>query len=414
LRTKNRVLFRASTPENHRDKTTGQQLLLTVLVLTVIATSGAFQAFAGGGLGAWIVYGPIIVSFALLSIHFVSGHESMETRPKYKWLIMLTCAPLVLSTLWSTDANSTFRATILLLVITTSAVYCGKRIETTTVVRTIVITLAILGALSALIALLLPSVGIDFDARGAAWKGVFNHKNSLGRAMGILGCLSFFLLLKAKRTEKIFWTCITIFAIVVALKSNSGTAAGALAGGIVICLLSRRQISKSRIPTISASIVLIYVFLSISIPKFGPLIAEVFSRDPSLTGRTALWEISEYFAAQKPIFGWGYGSVWNTPAGVGQWIGAELTFVPSSAHNGLMDMRLQIGLVGTSLVMLGLVLLIRKVLRCGPGAAFLPVLGSVLIMDVTESALLFGFTWYTLWTIATSKDDSINAIQNKL
>ncbi|WP_417242618.1 O-antigen ligase family protein [Celeribacter sp.] len=46
--------------------------------------------------------------------------------------------------------------------------------------------------------------------------------------------------------------------------------------------------------------------------RLGPTVLEWLNRDPTLTGRTLLWRWGIDVAAQKPIFGWGFGNYFTT------------------------------------------------------------------------------------------------------
>jgi O-antigen ligase len=103
------------------------------------------------------------------------------------------------------------------------------------------------------------------------------------------------------------------------------------------------------------------LFLSLTIPAIVPflivkllfdltpigLVAVLLGRDPTLTGRTDLiWSELIPIAFQNPILGVGFGGFWNEPI---------FDFVINQAHNGYLDVFIELGIIG--IIILGFLLL---------------------------------------------------------
>jgi O-antigen ligase len=88
----------------------------------------------------------------------------------------------------------------------------------------------------------------------------------------------------------------------------------------------------------------------------GSAVTSVLGRKSNLSGRTDIWKAS-LAAADSPIFGTGFESFWNTnvekvAAGLqGYWEIHNLV----SAHNGYIEVYLDLGLVGLCLIALILI-----------------------------------------------------------
>ena len=103
---------------------------------------------------------------------------------------------------------------------------------------------------------------------------------------------------------------------------------------------------------------------------FGPVVVlvmlypdaalEMIGKDPTLTGRTELWAWVLDAIAQRPILGWGYAAFWspNNPAAAE--ISRVLQWYVPEAHNGLLEMALNVGFVGASY----LIFLLIRALWC--------------------------------------------------
>jgi O-antigen ligase len=72
-------------------------------------------------------------------------------------------------------------------------------------------------------------------------------------------------------------------------------------------------------------------------------------RDVTLTGRTVLWTVVLQFVGQAPVLGHGYGSFWLGPIGPSGAIWRIVGWEVPHAHNGVLDLALELGIVGVAL-----------------------------------------------------------------
>jgi O-antigen ligase len=83
------------------------------------------------------------------------------------------------------------------------------------------------------------------------------------------------------------------------------------------------------------------------------VILGAFGRDMTLTGRTELWELSLEKIMEQPLLGYGYTGFWRRMAGDSAEILLELGWEVPHSHNGLVDLTLDLGLVGLLLFLAG-------------------------------------------------------------
>jgi O-antigen ligase len=69
-------------------------------------------------------------------------------------------------------------------------------------------------------------------------------------------------------------------------------------------------------------------------------------RDPTLTGRIPLWEELFGSIAAQPFLGFGYSGFWNADSRRVQYLWQVITWNAPNAHNGYIDLILQLGIVG--------------------------------------------------------------------
>jgi exopolysaccharide production protein ExoQ len=95
----------------------------------------------------------------------------------------------------------------------------------------------------------------------------------------------------------------------------------------------------------------------------------VFDKDPTLTGRTYLWDRAADFIAEKPVLGTGFDGFWvqGNPDAEGLWRYAGIADrMGFSFHNTLIELLVNVGWVGvfvfTIVAVIGSVLLLRRVM----------------------------------------------------
>ena len=69
-------------------------------------------------------------------------------------------------------------------------------------------------------------------------------------------------------------------------------------------------------------------------------------RDSSLTGRLPLWQEVFKEIAKRPLLGYGYSGFWVAESKEVQYLWLKVGWPAPSAHDGYLDIVLQIGLIG--------------------------------------------------------------------
>jgi O-antigen ligase len=124
------------------------------------------------------------------------------------------------------------------------------------------------------------------------------------------------------------------------------------------------------------------------------LMLDLIGKDPTLTGRTEIWGYVIQDISLKPLLGWGYFAFWipSNPAAVE--IGNAVQWVVPEAHNGLLEMLLHIGMVGTAIFAFLLVRNVVLAIRClrtpATDLAVSTILscGGILLVGISETVLL--------------------------
>lgn len=187
------------------------------------------------------------------------------------------------------------------------------------------------------------------------WRGIFPHKNSAAAAMVIS---VFFGLFIARVWSRAFGWTIIILAVYFLAHTGGKTSTLVLPAILVLGALVER-FAFLRLPVILgglASFNLVAVGAAVSEPLREFVMG--LGVDPTFTNRSDIWRYAFSAIAERPIFGHGLQSFWQTESQV--YGGGTLETWAAAAyngHNGYIDTLLELGIPGLLLTIVWLVLL---------------------------------------------------------
>jgi O-antigen ligase len=139
-----------------------------------------------------------------------------------------------------------------------------------------------------------------------------------------------------------FWVVLAINVLALVM-SNSRTSMLALAGAIAIAGLFRA--SPAKLASLFAGVCVVIIFcLTADLHTVFALLSRSGDASEILTatGRFSVWEVALKLIAERPLLGWGYGSMnFVLPA-----LSSEVGFAAAHAHNAFLQVFLSIGLLG--------------------------------------------------------------------
>ena len=113
------------------------------------------------------------------------------------------------------------------------------------------------------------------------------------------------------------------------------------------------------------------VILNSSIVKF--FVQDIFNRDLSLTGRTAIYKLLRSAMAGNIWTGYGYGINYTI---------SQTIFNYDNTQNGLMEWILQIGIIGTVLLIIFLYVIFYRVKKSKPSNSIVPILSFIYVLTI--------------------------------
>ncbi|WP_345245366.1 O-antigen ligase family protein [Nibrella saemangeumensis] len=210
--------------------------------------------------------------------------------------------------------------------------------------------LAILILVSSLLSILfMPAYGIAQGVHEGSWRGVYFHKNGLGRISSI-SCVSTYFYIRSIRTRKWLPYVVLLGMVLLVVQSDSATSLVILF--ILYCLYrllrwTTAKFDQKRLAITILSFAVIVVLLPISF-YYIELLFSAIGRDTSFTGRIPLWLLAFEYIGKAPLLGYGYSAFWM-PEVLENSLWLRTEWNPQQAHNGFIDVMLQLGLVGLSL-----------------------------------------------------------------
>ena len=221
------------------------------------------------------------------------------------------------------------------------------------------------------------------------WHGPFPHKNGLGFFCAF-AILTLWVAMPSGWRRRLWLGLVLI--LLVGSRSASPLAALAAATVLMVWQAARSRGSvRRRLAVDSAASGFLGVVGSVLLLWPDAFFAAL-GRDSSLTGRRAVWTAVEHWIGKRPLTGFGFGGVWEDPAPVTLALWRESQFDVFYAHNGYLDIELQVGLIGLVLLVAVLVGLVIAATRPGQPAGQWPlgVLVLLLLTAVSESAPFTG------------------------
>lgn len=348
-----------------------------------------------------------IYAFTLLLL-FVLRKRAIKVVAQDKILWVLVGIALC-SALWSSLPEVTLRRSIALVGTNLLGIYLATRYSLDEQLRLLAWTLGIAAILSLVVAIGVPSYAIETSG---AWRGIYAQKNILARLMVVSATVFLLLALSSHKRRWFTWVMFGLSAGLTLL-SASKTALVNLITILVLFILYR----PLRLQYNLAIPLLIFGILAIGgvanlLASNSEILLNSLGKDATLTGRTDLWDAVSEMIWMRPILGYGYGGFWTAGSdGPAVYVWDAVDWRPVHAHNGLLNLWLDIGLLGVFVFICGyLMLIIRslswvRVTQTATGFWPLLYMTFMLLYNQTESSLLGqnDFFWILYTAISFSK-----------
>jgi exopolysaccharide production protein ExoQ len=381
-----------------------------------------------GGIG--LVEKLLYYLIPLLTLVFITIYwRSVITlliKEKVYWLLI---GFALLSITWSSAPGATLKAEINLIRVVLFGVFFAARYSLREQIKLLAITFGVAVLFSFFFGALLPKygvmgMGLEMDKENlnhtGAWRGIFTHKNSMGRFV-TLGTLIFLITTPSQKNQRYTGWFLTAAGVCLILLSTSKSSLIIL-GTLILLIPLFRALRWNYGKSIPFGIMILFSLGSI-ITLFldnAEIILGAMGKDMTLTGRTDLWSESLISVGEKPWLGYGLGGFWRGLKGESEVILQVMQWEVPHSHNGFIDILLDLGIVGLGLfVICFTTVYLRALFHMRQGDRFEYIfpglfLTFLLMTNLTESSFFRQGFMMLLFTVVTFSTHRIKDLKEPL
>jgi exopolysaccharide production protein ExoQ len=304
-------------------------------------------------------------------------------REKFLTLFLLWC---LASVLWSDFQFSSIKGAVRVIGSTTVIVAFFLNAESTTdAFQYIKTVLKIYIPLSFLAILLVPEAT---QWEWPAWRGLADHKNTLGQVAAISTVLLAYGIFGLRGNKRLIAGAFVLAATVLVLGSKSTTGLIALMSisfGSIWLFIDKRAGRLVACALIGCLLTVTVLGEALELDK----IIGAFGKDTTFTGRTELWETVIDEAQYHPMMGLGFNGYWvaDNPSVLALYAWNRFPWKPNEGHEGYLDLFNEIGIVGLVLLALMILSYFKNLTKLRQPLYWKWFFIGVLIINLTESTL---------------------------
>ena len=305
-------------------------------------------------------YGILLTAIILLCLQWKS---TLYTASQDKCLWFLTSIAII-SWLWSVSPEATFLDVRGFLVpMTAFGLYMATRFSLEEQLKLLIFGLGI-GIFFSLVDFAMnPSAVIN----SSTWGGAYGHKQNFGSHMTLSLVALFTFATNAKRHRFFAWVGMSLVAGFVIL---SGSKSSLVFSILILSMLSLyrkyRWRGKITVLFLDLGILILGGLVTVVIIQWVPLVISL-GKDPTLSLRTITWSNVIPMILERLWLGYGRFGFWNNPQLVteafrGKYGPGINAYIPPHAHNGYLDLMLDVGLIGASFFLISFLTTYAKAL----------------------------------------------------
>ncbi|MGI9616685.1 MAG: O-antigen ligase family protein, partial [Acidimicrobiales bacterium] len=248
----------------------------------------------------------------------------------------------LLSSLWSANLMETFESALLFAAMTSYAFYMVMRYSLEEILVLISFVFLISGVLNIAFVGVYPQFGLMEDGE---WSGVFGSKNQLGylATMGIPTLLITSMIHRRWRLALLGGAAMLAFLLIMS-QSTTALIATILLSASLLAFRSFRASYTLR----GAAILMVFgngLIMTLVATNQIELVAGWAGKDPSLTGRTPLWEATLDVILERPVIGYGYQAAFGGYFSPTHEVWILNDWEPGDSHNALLQIWIEVGLI---------------------------------------------------------------------
>ncbi len=290
-----------------------------------------------------------LISLAPIGLLFlVPGATLRHAMISVPALLMAVWTALSIS--WTADLDRTTFLVRVELPYLIGFMICGALLSEVVAMRGLLWMSRIGVAISVLATIAIPSTRSQIQATGdlfEGWHAFFGHKNDFGPYLAFV--FAIVLVVDLKPVTK-YPTLLAIAILSVGSQSVTAMTTIFVILAVYAWLgVNKRADDRMLVAAVVASLALA-IAGALGVRAGLPIFLEATGKDPTFSGRTDIWSAVVGAIREQPTLGYGRGGLFFQPANdrtVLLW--RDIGFRPPHAHNGIIDLWSQLGLVGVTL-----------------------------------------------------------------
>jgi len=355
-------------------------------------------------LGQWIT----LSIWVIASILMLHSYRLLLTGFRGIFCSTAFAAFVVISTAWSQDASLTLHKAAFLILTTLFGIYFARRYPVESQMRMICIAGLLTALLSLALAAFLPRYGMDHDAHEGVLIGIFTQKNVCAREMLFL----FATVLSYRPRSSYMKLCRiaaipSILLVIIATGSKTALLITVAVCGLFALFALCARVSRGIIAAAGAVGLSLLAIAGILASSHLPWVVEMLGRDGTMTGRTEIWRAVLVSIMKHPLLGYGFSAFWLSLQGESANVILALRWAVPAAHNGFLEIWLQLGFVGLLIFLAGFLFALHAAIRglrrgaCAETTWPFAVLLLTLVYNLDESSLMQPNDFLWLLYVAT-------------
>jgi exopolysaccharide production protein ExoQ len=345
-----------------------------------------------GFLGYVVIPG---IAFSIVLWQIVINAKRIVSQALQMKMITLLALLTICSALWSQDPFRSAYNGVFYCIETFFAFYLVLKFDTEELLALIMMVGSSLCVLGLITVLFFPQFGLTYSARDlGAWHGVFTDRTSAGKCLVFL--LSPAIIF---RRRQFGYRHIVYIALVLLMIFMAHSATGRVLSCVYVALMAvisllsrfgRRSSLLIGVAFLTAAALIIYFGLA-----YLPLMFEGLGRNATLSGRTEIWALVLRSIAKRPLLGYGFYAFWQGLKGESANAIVATHWVFGYAHNGILEICLQVGLVGVAIFFVTLFQAMRNAWFCLRNGCppfvewYIGLIALTILYNVDESTVLW-------------------------
>lgn len=356
--------------------------------LAGLASTGHKLGFLGYVVIPGIAYSIVLWLIVVNAKRIVSQALQMK-------MITLLALLTICSAIWSQDPFRSAYNGVFYLIETLFAFYLVLNFDTEEILSLVMMTGTSICVLSLITVLFFPRFGLTYTARDmGAWHGVFTDRTSAGECLVFLLSPAIIFRRRLYNRRHVVYIALVLLMIFMA-RSATGRVISCLYVALMamISFLSRFG-RRSSLLIGAAFLTAAALIICVGLP-YLPLLYEGLGRNATLSGRTGIWALVLRSVAKRPLLGYGFYAFWQGLRGESANVIVGTHWVFGYAHNGILEICLQLGLVGVAVFFATLFQALRNAwfcLRngCPPGVEwYVGIIALTIMYNIDESTVLW-------------------------